>query len=141
MDNVKEIIFVTLISALIGLFVGTVFQYLNTSQLSSGMIPGAISGAIIGIISNYCFMLVHIKLRRHPVIAFATVIATIALGTYAFCLFWKVSFPVPGIPIIVVSEILGIIATAIVFRNYVRLNNSLQGKIRELRGRVTQIDQ
>ncbi len=132
MDDVKEIIGVTLISAIIGLFVGSVFEYLNTQQIFSGMISGAISGAIIGIVSNYCFMFVYIKLRRQPVIAFAIVIGTIALGTYAFCRFWKVPFPVPGVPIIVVSEVLGIIATAILFRNDVRLNDRLQGKIKEL---------
>lgn len=132
MDNVKDVIGVILISAIIGLVVGSFFQYLNTDQVISGMVAGAISGAIIGIVSKYCFMLVHINLRGHPIIAFVIVIAIIALGTYTFCLFWKVSFPLPGLAIIIVSEILGICATAILFRNYQRLNDRLRGKIQKL---------
>ncbi len=132
MDNVKDLILVTLISAIIGLFIGSVSQFLDSREFISGMIAGAISGTSIGILSKYCFMLVHIHLRRHPVIAFSVVIAIIASGTYGFCLFWKVAFPIPGIAIIIVSEILGIIATAIMFRNYERLNDRLRGKIREL---------
>jgi hypothetical protein len=136
MDIITKTIQVTLISAVIGLCVGAFFQFINAEQILPGIINGAISGAIIGFISQYCFMIVYIKFRQHPVLAFAIVIIIIAIGTTSFCLLWKAPFPIPGIPIILVSEILGISATAILFRNYTRLNNQLRGKIKELNGKI-----
>ena len=132
MDIVTKTIQVTLISAVFGLCVGASFHFINADKILPGIINGAISGAIIGFISQYCFMIVYINFRQHPVLAFAIVIFIIAIGTSAFCLLWTVSFPIPGSPILLVSESLGVSATAILFSNYTRLNNRLRGKIKEL---------
>ncbi|HKL86730.1 MAG TPA: hypothetical protein VJ861_10405 [Treponemataceae bacterium] len=132
MEKIKEILSVIFISALIGLGVGVFFELINKGQIVSGMINGAISGGLIGLVSHSGFMLVYLRFRKNPITAFVIVIAIIAAGTGGFCLFWNVSFPVPGLPIILVSEILGITATAILFSNYIRLNNKLKGKIKEL---------
>lgn len=137
MDIITRTIQVTLISAAIGLCVGAFFQYINADQIMTGIINGALSGAIIGFISQNCFMIVYIKLRQRPVLAFAIVILIIAIGTSSFCLLWSVPFPIPGIPILLVSEILGISATAILFRNYTRLNARLRGKINELNDKAS----
>lgn len=132
MNKVKDILSVLFISALIGMGVGGFFELLNHGQPAKGIINGAISGAIIGFVSHTSFMLLYIRFRQYPLIAFAIVIAIIGAGTFAVCLFWNVPFPLPGMPIILVSELLGISATALLFHNYVRLNKKLQGKIKEL---------
>lgn len=136
MDIIVQTIKVTLISAVIGIFVGVLFHFANADPILPDIINGAISGAIIGLVSQNCFILVYINFRQHPILAFAIVIFIIAVGTLAFCLFWNVPFPVPGIPIIIVSEIFGISATGILFRNYIKLNQRLKGKIKELSGKT-----
>jgi hypothetical protein len=136
MDIIIQSIKVTLISSVIGIIVGSFFQFANAGEILPGVINGAISGAIIGLVSQNCFMFVYLKLRQHPFFAFTIVIFIIAVGTLAFCLFWNVAFPVPGIPIIIVSEILGISATGLLFSNYSKLNKRLKGKISKLSGKI-----
>ncbi len=132
MDVVRDLVKVILISACIGLCVGVSFQALTGGALSLGVIAGSIAGATIGFVSNICFTLAYLAFRRRPPLAFAVVILVIALGTHAFNLYWNVSFPLPGLLIIAVSEVLGIAATALLFYDYSTLNRKLKGKIETL---------
>ena len=132
MERIRELFGILFISALIGLSVGGFSQLFLDGDFITGIIQGAISGICIGLICQYCFIFVYIHLRKRPPLAFAVVIAIIAIGTLVFCLVWNVQFPIPGIPLILVSEIAGIIATGLIFRNYVRLNEKLKGKVQQL---------
>ncbi len=132
MGVVRDIVKVLLISALIGLCVGAFFQAFTGGSVLLGMTAGSVAGATIGFFSNICFMLVYITFRKRPPLAFAVVMLIIALGTHAFNLYWDVPFPLPGLCIIAVSEVFGIAATALLFRNYSLLNRKLKGKIEDL---------
>ncbi len=133
MSYIREIVGTLLVSALIGLGVGGIFGFVHTGCFFPGIPEGAIAGLAIGFVSRIGFMLIYLPLRRSPVIAFITVGLIIGAGTLGFCLFWGLPFPLPGIPVIIVSEILGLGATALLFRTYSMLNSQLEGKIRKLR--------
>jgi len=103
-----------------------------TAVVTPDFPDGMLAGLIIGFVSRVGFMLVYLPLRRSPVIAFVTVALIIAAGTLGFCLFWGLPFPLPGIPVILVSEILGLGTTAVLFHTYSTLNRQLEGKIKKL---------
>lgn len=132
MAYIREIVGTLLVSALIGLGVGGIFGYLHTGSFFPGIPEGMLAGLIIGFVSRVGFMLVYLPLRRSPGIAFITVALIIAAGTLGFCLFWGLPFPLPGIPVILVSELLGLGATAVLFHTYSTLNRQLEGKIKKL---------
>ncbi|MBN2510153.1 MAG: hypothetical protein JXB03_07750 [Spirochaetales bacterium] len=129
---IKETVQTLVVSALIGLGVGGLFGYLYTGSFIPGITEGAIAGLCIGFVSRIGFMLVYLPLRRYPVIAFITAALIIAAGTIGFCLFWGLPFPIPGILVLIVSEIIGITATAVLFLTYSKLNNQLEEKKRKL---------
>ncbi len=103
-----------------------------TAVVTPDFPDGMLAGLIIGFVSRIGFMLVYLPLRRSPGIAFVTVALIIAAGTLGFCLFWGLPFPLPGIPVILVSELLGLGATAVLFHTYSTLNRQLEGKIKKL---------
>lgn len=132
MAYIREVIGTLIVSALIGLGVGGLFGFFHTGSFFPGIPEGALAGLVIGFVSRIGFVLVYLPLRRYPAIAFITVGMIIAAGTLGFCLFWELPFPLPGIPVIIVSEILGLGATAILFRTYTKLNSQLEGKKQKL---------
>jgi hypothetical protein len=134
MEKIRELLGILFISALVGLAVGGFSQVFLGGNIVIGAVRGAVSGICIGFICRYCFMFVYIYLRRRPLTAFAVVIVIIAIGTFVFCRVWHVQFPFPGIPLILVSETAGIIATGLIFRYYIRLNK----KLKEKKDRLTQ---
>jgi len=133
MIDFKAMFSVILISALIGLGVSVFFQYLSGGSIMSAIIPGATSGAVIGFISHCGFYLVYITLSKNPMLALFSVILIIGLGTSVFCYLWKVPYPLPVVPILLVSEAAGIIATCTLFYNYRRLNQKLNEKKKSMR--------
>lgn len=128
----KTLFSVMLISAFIGIGVSGLFQYLSGESFCSGIIYGATSGAVIGFLSHCSFFLVYITLSKNPLLALLSVMIIIGLGTSLFCYIWNVPFPVPAIPIISVSETVGVIATLTLFYNYRRLNEKLDRKKKSL---------
>lgn len=132
MAYIREIVGTLIVSALIGLGVGGLFGFFHTGSFFPGIPEGALAGLVIGLAGRIGFVLVYLPLRRSPVIAFITVGLIIAAGTLGFCLLWSLPFPLPGIPVIIVSEILGLGATAVLFRTYSKLNRQLEGKIKKL---------
>lgn len=135
MAYIREIVGTLIVSALIGLGVGGLFGFFHTWSFFPGVLEGALAGLVIGFASRIGFMLVYLPLRRSPIIAFFVVGLIIAAGTLSFCLFWGLPFPLPGIPVIIVSEVLGLGATALLFRTYSKLNRQLEGKKQKLTGK------
>ncbi len=134
MTYIREVIGTLIVSTLIGLGVGGLFGFVHTGSFIPGISEGALAGLVIGFFSRIGFMLVYLPLRRSPLLAYIAVALIIAAGTLGFCLFWGLPFPLPGIPVIAVSEALGLGATAVLFRTYSKLNSQLEGKIRKLSG-------
>ena len=132
MTYIREIVGTLIVSALIGLGVGGLFGFAHTGSFFPGIPEGALAGVVIGFISRIGFILVYLPLRRIPAVAYLAVALIIAAGTLGFCLLWGLPFPLPGIPVIIVSEILGLGATALLFRTYSTLNSQLEGKIKKL---------
>jgi hypothetical protein len=132
MDKLKDLLVVMLVSALIGAVVGGAFQLVIGADLIRGLLTGAAAGLLIGLVSNYAFILVYLKLGRHPLWAGLAVSAVIALGTAGFALVSGMALPWPGAAMISVSVLAGLAATAVIFRNAARLNRKLAEKKRTL---------
>lgn len=68
LEEVKSIISVVIIAALIGMCVGGLSEYLYTGNFFPGLAIGALSGVVIGAICNYAFIFVYFKFRN-PLLA------------------------------------------------------------------------
>lgn len=128
MDKLREIMTILLVSALIGAAVGGIFQKVLGDSLIRGFASGAAAGVLIGLASNYAFVLIYLKMGHHPLLAGLAVTAVIALGTTGFALVFGVPLPWPGAVMILVSVLAGVAATAVIFRTTARLNRKLAEK-------------
>lgn len=136
MEDKKYLLSVLSVSALIGSLVGSVFGFHIDGSVYPGIAQGFFAGIIIGFISQYAFVFVHIKFNGRPILAFAVVLFVIAAGTLGYCSASGISFPFPGLSILLVSEIAGLVATVLIFRYQTRINQKLREKQRELEGSV-----
>lgn len=131
MEEVKSIISVVIIAALIGMCVGGLSEYLYTGNFFPGLAIGALSGVVIGAICNYAFIFVYFKFRN-PLLAGILVFALITAGTTVFACIEKVTYPI-NLMIVVLSDIAGILTTIIVYRYEKSLNLKLLEKQKELK--------
>ena len=132
MNETKNILVVLLVSVFIGGAVGMLFQYPQTGSVFPGLYAGAISGAVIGLVSRYVFYFVYMKFRKNPLWAFVSITIVMALGTVIFCLVWEVPSLLYGGLVLAVSVIAGLAATFFIYRYSERLNRKLEQKKKEL---------
>lgn len=132
MNDKKYLLSVLSVSALIGGVVGGIFGLYDGGSPYPGIVQGLLAGILIGFISQYAFIYVHVKFSRHPALAFAVVLCVIAAGTLLFCAASGITFPFQALTILLMSEVAGLAATVLIFRYQTRINDKLREKQREL---------
>lgn len=131
MEDVKSIFSVVIISALIGICVGSLSEYLYTGNFFPGLLVGGLSGVVIGAICNYAFIFVYFKFRN-PLLAGILVFLLITAGTTVVSILEKITYPI-NLMIVALSDIAGILTTIGVYRNERKLNRKLREKQKELK--------
>ncbi|HEX2954167.1 MAG TPA: hypothetical protein VHR47_09320 [Bacillota bacterium] len=126
------------LNALISGFIGAIVQiavniHAGQTLLGFSVLKGTGMGVLIGSASMFFFFEVFLRLKKHPFFAFLSVFTVIFVlsfiddiwyGSYHLIVYMRTSWPI----VIVITEPLGLLLTAIWYRQLLIYNQKLESK-------------
>ncbi len=124
--QLKEFIVIFLLSGLIGDLVALPFILFNQERVLFFLLASYVVGMSIAIVSVIIFSFFYRNLRKNTILAFSSIVFTIAIGTFlgAFVLGERNFLNI--LIMIVLAECIGMLLAAVSYQKTKRLNKQLE---------------
>ena len=119
---------IIIISALAGAAVSILISIMGSSSIFPGIYQGAAAGALISIAARLAFSVIYFRFRKNPLPAYTAMAGTVGAGTFIGCLLMDVALIPTGLAAIVLSLLISLIMTSIIFNYSKKLNKKLKEK-------------
>lgn len=127
-NRIKDLIFILLISSLIGVLVASPFNFILNQEWFNYLYSSALIGFCIGLVAYPAFIIFSLQINHHPFLAFFVVFLIIAIGTSLAVYYLATKSIILIICYTVFAELAGLTITFISWRHSIKLNNQLKEK-------------